>query len=216
MDATAGTKTKDFEIPCLPFDFVIEEEKEKERQEEEYRQSLKRLRRYDRPATDNEKLFNAQFDYYNGKPERLNDIFLMLYRIAPKLVRKEAELRKIKLQQEIIDDYASEAVMLFIIQIKKNRLIIKDSFIAYLRLQVLKAMFSATLSTEFERWCIRNDINFLSLDTYAQQDLKARFEQEEGIERKEKHNGTDTDPEEKSLFEWSDYRTPEMGLQTSL
>ena len=212
MDATAETKNKEYDQPCLSFDFIIEEEKAKQRKEAEYKEMLKGLPYFDKPKTDNERLFNLQFEYYNGKPERINDIFIQLYTIAPKLVHKEATLRKIKLSQEIINDYASESVMFFISQIKKNNLIIKTSFIAYLRLQVLKSMFNATLAIKFERWCVQNHIDFIHLDTYAQQKLKKQFEEKFGIKRKEKKNGNkDTEENQKNLFEWTDYRTPEMG-----
>lgn len=162
----------------IPFDFFEDEERERTRLRAAKLESYKHLPRFENPENDNQRLFNMQFDYYNGKPDAINQMFLIMNRIAPKLVNVEMHKHKLKLSQYRINEIALDSTMLFIEQIKNNELVITLSFVAYLRLQVLKMMFGLTQAQRFEKWCLINHIDIFHEDTRTQESLKKRFEQE--------------------------------------
>lgn len=162
----------------IPFDFFEDEEKERQRKQEEKIASYKYLPRYENPDNDNQRLFNLQYDYYNGSRKALDEIFIILNRIAPRLVNIEMHRHKLVLQQEAIDEAALESTMLFIEQIKTNELVIKTSFIAYLRLQVIKVLFDETNAERFAKWCLKNHIDIFSQDTETAEALKRTFQKE--------------------------------------
>lgn len=157
----------------LPFDFWEEEEAEKQAE-------IHNLPYYETPVTDNQRLFNLQKEYYEGREQALTEMFELMIRIAPKLVNKEMNSSKKKrsfsdLQKE---ELAMDAVCLFVQQIKKNRLIIKESFIAYLFLQVRKVMNTRTKAQMFESFCKRNKVNIFNLSESEKNAVKMHFELE--------------------------------------
>ena len=157
----------------LPFDFWEEEEAEKQAE-------IHNLPYYETPVTDNQRLFNLQKEYYEGREQALTEMFNLMIRIAPKLVNKEINNAKKKrvfsdLKKE---EFAMDAVCLFIQQIKKNRLIIRESFIAYLFLQVRKVMNTRTKAQMFESFCKRNKVNIFNLSESEKNAVKMHFELE--------------------------------------
>ena len=157
----------------LPFDFWKEEEAERQAE-------IHNLPYYENPQNDNQRLFNLQKEYYEGREEALTDMFKILSEIAPKLVNKEIGCAKKKrvftdLKKE---EMAMDAVCLFVQQIKKNRLIITESFVAYLFLQVRKVMNTRTKAQMFEKYCRRNNINIFQLSDEEKNSVKIRFELE--------------------------------------
>ena len=141
---------------------------------------------YPVPKNDNERLFNLQHDYYNGDKEALSKMFLILKTIAPKLVNIESKSRHLLLPKQRMEELGEEAVMIFIECVLKKHLVIKKSFIAYLRLQVLRALFYQTKSAKFEKWLIDNKICITSIDSFDAQWEKELFERELEEERKER------------------------------
>ena len=141
---------------------------------------------YPEPKNDNQRLFNLQRDYYNGDKEALSKMFVILNEIAPKLVNIESKSRQLILPKEHMEELGQEAVMIFIECVLKKKLMIKKSFIAYLRLQVLRALFYQTKSQKFEKWLIDNKVSIFSIDEYEGQWEKELFEKELEEEQKEK------------------------------
>lgn len=158
----------------LPFDFW---EKEAQQEQEKFCRKVKELKTYEAPKNENEKLFNLQKRYYEGDQKALGQMFILLQTVGAKLVNIEAHSRKkLRLTQERIDELALDSAALVIEQIQKNRLMVSNSFVAYLRLQVLKVMFGQTKGEKFEKYCRRNGIDLFLLDDDQKQSLKRRFE----------------------------------------
>jgi hypothetical protein len=158
----------------LPFDFWQEEEAEAKAE-------IQSLPYYDEPTNDNERLFNLQKEYYGGRESALTETFTILNEVAPKLINiemnKHAKTKRY-FTQDVIDDMAMDATCLFINQIKKNHLIIRTSFVAYLRLQVLKVMNNRTKAQRFEEFCRKNHVNLFYLSDDEKALFKLKFEEE--------------------------------------
>ena len=163
----------------IPFDFFEDEEKERQRKLEEKLENYKHLPRYESPANDNQRLFNLQYEYYNGNKNAIDTMFLILNRVAPKLINIEMHKHKLVYPQDRIDELALDSTMLFIEQIKKNELVIKTSVVAYLRLQVLKVMFDETQAERFEKWCLINHIDIMHAERRTAEGLKRTFQKEQ-------------------------------------
>ena len=104
-------------------------------------------------------------------------MFLNYMEIAPKIINIEKNNGcKRKFSKTKINEMALDATCLFIQQIKTNRLMIRTSFIAYLRLQVLKVMNTHTKGMDFEKYCIKNKINIFELSELEKQKVKREFE----------------------------------------
>lgn len=159
----------------LLFD-LPEEEKEKPEPEE--------LPYFAEPKNDNERLFNLQKEYYEGDKNALSKMFLILARIAPKIVNIESKKRQLILTKAYMKDVGEEAVMIFIESVLQKQLVVKTSFIAYLRLQVLRALFYQTKSQKFEKWMSENNISLFGMDEFGLQWAKERFEHELVEERR--------------------------------
>lgn len=159
----------------LLFD-LPEEEKEKPEPEE--------LPYFAEPKNDNERLFNLQKEYYEGDKNALSKMFLILARIAPKIVNIESKKRRLILTKAYMKDVGEEAVMIFIESVLQKQLVVKTSFIAYLRLQVLRALFYQTKSQKFEKWMSENNISLFGMDEFGLQWAKERFEHELVEERR--------------------------------
>ena len=154
----------------LPFDFWEEEKNEEQKR-------IDQLPYYTEPVNDNQRLFNLQKDYYKGREKALDEMFLKFMEIAPKIINIEKNSGcKRNFTQRQIDEMAIDATCLFIQQIKANKLMIKTSFIAYLRLQVLKVMNTHTKGMDFEKYCIKNKINIFELSELEKQKVKREFE----------------------------------------
>ena len=138
------------------------------------------------PKNDNQRLFNLQHDYYGGDKEALSKMFVILQEIAPKIVNIESKSRHLLLPKQRMSELGEEAVMIFIELVLKKNLVIKKSFIAYLRLQVLRALFYQTKSAKFEKWLIENKVCLFSIDDYDRQYEKELFERELEDEKKTK------------------------------
>ena len=165
----------------LPFDFW-KEEKLKEQEK------IHSLPHFENPQNDNQELFNLQKDYYEGNETALTKIFIKLSEIAPKFINKELGNAKKKrtFSKEMKEEMSMDAVCLFIQQIKKNHLIITDSFTAYLYLQVRKVMNTRTKSQMFEAYCRKNNINLFYLSEVEKAYVKLKFEKELEQEKTEK------------------------------
>lgn len=159
----------------LLFD-LPEEEKNKPEPEE--------LPYFAEPKNDNERLFNLQKEYYEGDKNALSKMFLILARIAPKIVNIESKKRRLILTKAYMRDIGEEAVMIFIESVLQKQLVVKTSFIAYLRLQVLRALFYQTKSQKFEKWMSENNISLFGMDEFGLQWAKERFEHELVEERR--------------------------------
>lgn len=161
----------------LPFEFWKEEEKERQA-------VIQALPYYPEPENDNQKLFNLQKEYYEGRESALVDMFTILNNVAPKLINIEMNSTKRYFTQDKIDELAIDAVCLFIRQIKKNNLKIQKSFIAYLRLQVLKVVNNQTKAQQFEKYCKENKINIFYLSEEEKANVKLEFEKKLEGEKK--------------------------------
>ena len=159
----------------LPFEFWEEEKKEAEKR---FKCLVDSLPYYARPQTDNERLFNLQKRYYTGEKEVINEMFIILNKIAVKLVTKESRSRKLFLSSIRVEEFGLDASCEMIEQIKKNNLMIQSSFIAYLRLQVLKVLFSQTLAQKFEKFCLVNHFDLFRLSEEEKLTIKKKFEEE--------------------------------------
>lgn len=137
------------------------------------------------PKTDNERLFNLQHDYYAGDEKVLVEMFKLLQEIAPKIVNIETKKRRLSLSKQQMDDMGKEAVFIFVEQFLKNKLVVKTSFIAYLRLQVLRVVFYQTKNQKFEKWLKQKKINYFTLSDFDKEFYKAQFEKED-LSEKEK------------------------------
>ena len=157
----------------LPFDFWKEEEAERQ-------ERIHNLPYYEHPETDNQRLFNLQKEYFEGRESALTETFELLLKIAPRLLNVEINHSdgKRRFTQAVIDSMALDAVCLFIEQIKKNRLIIEKSFVAYLRLQVLKVLNGRTKADMFEAYCIKNKLCIFNMSEEEKKNVKLRFELE--------------------------------------
>ena len=138
------------------------------------------------PKNDNERLFNLQYDYYGGDKEALGKMFVIMEKIAPKLVNIESKSRQLDLPKQKMTEIADEAVMIFIESIMKKDLVIKKSFIAYLRLQVLRALFYFPKSAQFVKWLKEKNISFVGLSDYDKMYYKELFEYELKKQREER------------------------------
>ena len=161
----------------LLFD-LPEEEKQKPEQTE--------MPFFAEPKNDNERLFNLQKEYYEGDKNALSKMFVILERIAPKIVNIESKKRQLILPKIRMQEVGDEAVMIFIESVLQKQLIVKTSFIAYLRLQVLRALFYQTKSQKFEKWMSENQINIIGMDEFGLQWAKECFERELTEELKER------------------------------
>lgn len=172
------------EIPgqtVLDFPFWEEEriaqEAERKKQEEERKEKIKALKRYEEPVNDNQKLFNLQAEFYQeGKQTALENMFLILNKAAEKLVRKECKEKTLFLTSQRKHEIALDAAVMVIEQINKNELIVENSFIAYLYLQLRKVMYNRTKAKKLEDYSIEQNKNFLELSDDERQSLKAEFE----------------------------------------
>lgn len=141
---------------------------------------------YPEPKNDNERLFNLQKAYYEGDKEALGKMFVILEKIAPKIVNIESKNRQLNLPKARMKELADEAVMIFIEAVMKNELVIKKSFVAYLRLQVLRALFYFPKSMKFEKWLKEKKITFVGLSDYDKMYYKELFEKELEEEKRER------------------------------
>lgn len=165
---------KNDEQLLLPFDFWEEEEKA---ERERFAEKVAALKTYSKPENDNQRLFNLQKAYFTGDGRVLGEMFIVLVKVAARLVNIETHKRKnLRFTQERIDEFSVDAASKVVEQIRKNDLMIETSFVAYLRLQVLKVMFGQTKAERFEKYCQRNRIDLFSLDDEQKQSLKQRFE----------------------------------------
>ena len=148
--------------------------------------NLDSLQQFENPKNDNERLFNLQYAYYHGDSHAIENMFFIMGRIAPRIVNIESKKRQLILSKSRMRDLGDEAVMIFIENVLDKNLIIKKSFIAYLRLQVLRALFYQTKSQKFEKWMAENNIDLFSMDEFGLEWAKESFERELEAERKER------------------------------
>ena len=141
---------------------------------------------FENPKNDNERLFNLQRKYYEGDKNALAKMYAILEKIAPRLVNIESKSRQLILPKSYMRDKGIEAVMIFVEGVLKKELVIKKSFIAYLRLQVLRVMFYHTKSHGFEKWLTENNVNLFSLDQFEAEWMREQFERDFEAERQER------------------------------
>ena len=157
----------------LDFDF-FEQEKQQEKQEE--KKEIDDLPFFEKPENDNQRLMNLQYEYYHGRTEKLDKIFLLLLEIARKIISKEVKEKKLIFSRDHKEELAIDSVSLVIEQILKNKLKIRTSFIAYLYLQVKKTMYSKTKAEMLEDYCIKNNVDFFMLSEDVKRSIKRNME----------------------------------------
>ena len=177
----------------LPFDFW---EKEKEMKEAQFKNMVDSLPYFPEPQNDNEKLFNLQKEYYKGDQNALKEMFLIAMKISAKIMYTEMKNHRLYFDKEIRNEKVMDSVILFIEQIKKNNLVIKTSFVAYLRLQVIKILFMQTKAQKFEKWCIQKGINIFEKDETEKVMIKNCYIEETNKGGKVNFDG----PEEQRTF----------------
>lgn len=153
----------------LDFDF-FEQEKQEEKKE------IDDLPFFEKPENDNQRLMNLQYEYYHGRTEKLDKIFLLLLEIARKIINKEAKEKKLIFFRDHKEELAIDSVSLVIEQILKNKLKIRTSFIAYIYLQVKKTMYSKTKAEKLEDYCIKNNVDFFTLSEDEKRSIKRNME----------------------------------------
>lgn len=153
----------------LDFDFF-----EQEKQEE--KKKIDDLPFFEKPENDNQRLMNLQYEYYHGRTEKLDKIFLLLLEIARKIISKEEKEKKLIFSRDHKEELAIDSVSLVIEQILKNKLKIRTSFIAYLYLQVKKTMYSKTKAEKLEDYCIKNNVDFFILSEDEKRSMKRIME----------------------------------------
>ena len=158
----------------LDFDF-FEQEKQEEKKE------IDSLPFFEKPENDSQRLMNLQYEYYHGRTEKLDEMFLLLLEIARKIISKEAKEKKLIFSMDHKEELAEDSVSLVIEQILKNKLKIKASWIAYLYLQVKKTMYSRTKAERLEDYCIKNNIDFFTLSEDEKRSVKRNLEEQNGI-----------------------------------
>lgn len=158
----------------LDFDFFDQEKKSEQKEIDD-------LPFFEKPENDNQRLMNLQYEYYHGKTEKIDRIFLLLLEIARKIISKEAKEKKLFFSMEHKEELTIDSASLVIEQILKNRLKIRTSFIAYLYLQIKKTMYSKTKAGKLEDYCIKNNINFFLLSEDEKRNVKRIVEEENEI-----------------------------------
>lgn len=153
----------------LDFDF-FEQEKQEEQKE------IDSLPFFEKPENDSQRLMNLQYEYYHGRTEKLDEMFLLLLEIARKIISKETKEKKLIFSAEHKEELAVDSASLVIEQILKNKLKIKSSWIAYLYLQVKKTMYSRTKAERLEDYCIKNNIDFFTLSEDKKRSVKKNME----------------------------------------
>lgn len=166
----SGEKTENGFQYFLDFDF-FEQEKTAEQEE------IDRLPFFKNAEHDNQRLMNLQYEYYHGKTEKLDEMFLLLLEIARKIISKEAREKKLVFSMDHKEELAVDSVSLVIEQILKNKLKIKASWIAYLYLQVKKTMYSRSKAKRLEDYCVRNNIDFFTLSEDEKRSVKRNLEE---------------------------------------
>lgn len=154
----------------LEFDF-FEQEKQEEKKE------IDRLPFFEKTENDNQRLMNLQSEYYHGKTEKLDEMFLLLLGIARKIISKEVKEKKLIFSRDHKEELAIDSVSLVIEQILKNKLKIKTNWIAYLYLQVKKTMYTKTKAKKLEDYCVKNNIDFFALSEDEKRSVKRNLEE---------------------------------------
>ena len=154
----------------LEFDF-FEQEKQEEKKE------IDRLPFFEKTENDNQRLMNLQSEYYHGKTEKLDEMFLLLLGIARKIISKEVKEKKLIFSRDHKEELAIDSVSLVIEQILKNKLKIKTNWIAYLYLQVKKTMYTKTKAKKLEDYCVKNNIDFFALSEGEKRSVKRNLEE---------------------------------------
>nr|DAG58965.1 MAG TPA: hypothetical protein [Bacteriophage sp.] len=154
----------------LEFDF-FEQEKQEEKKE------IDRLPFFEKTENDNQRLMNLQSEYYHGKTEKLDEMFLLLLGIARKIISKEVKEKKLIFYRDHKEELAIDSVSLVIEQILKNKLKIKTNWIAYLYLQVKKTMYTKTKAKKLEDYCVKNNIDFFALSEDEKRSVKRNLEE---------------------------------------
>lgn len=164
-----GEETKCGVQYLLDFDFFEQEKHEKKKE-------IDRLPFFEKPENDNQRLMNLQYEYYHGRTEKLDKMFLLLLEIARKIISKEAKEKKLIFSRDHKEELAIDSVSLVIEQILKNKLKIRTSFIAYIYLQVKKTMYSKTKAEKLEDYCIKNNVDFFTLSEDEKRSIKRNME----------------------------------------
>lgn len=178
----------------LPFDYW---ETERELEKEIFVRKIENLRYYPDPKNEQEKLFNLQKEYFiRGKDKKcLAQMFLIICEIAKKITVQTSKRYGFKCHAIRLEEISVDSAAIIIEQMEKNDLMIKKSFLAYIRLQVLKTMFGQTQAQKLEKYCRQNNINLFALSDIERQKVKEAFE----LSEKEKKNHTEEDDEENLL-----------------
>lgn len=179
-----GCLISEKEQPVLPFDFW---KKEKQIEEQMFEKQIEELPFYEAPKNEQEKLFNLQRKYYLQDKDNsvLSEIFLILFELAKKTCVQIGKQYGFKCTSMRLEEIGMDATTIIIEQIQRNNLMIRKSFLAYIRLQVLKIMFSQTLAQKLEKYCRVNKINIFELSETEKQKVKETFEKEQEEEKEE-------------------------------
>lgn len=172
----------------LPFDFW---DKEKQLRQQRYKEQLEELPYYENPKNEQECLFNLQREYFLHDKDKniLSKIFVILFELSKKTCVQTSKKYGFKCSSIRLEEISLDASTIIIEQIQKNDLMIRKSFLAYIRLQVLKTMFSQTLAQKLEKYCRQNKINLFELSDIERQKVKETFEKEQEEEKEEMDEG---------------------------
>ncbi len=99
------------------------------------------LPHFDNPKTDNERLFNLQYDYRNNKnAESIAEMYKILKKVSIKIITKECKKRKLRGidWREKAQDVASYIIEQYL---TRKCFVIKTSFVAYCFLQAKHEIF---------------------------------------------------------------------------
>lgn len=79
------------EQQMLPFDFVLEEQKQAEedqkRKEIEIREMIDKLPYFPEPKNDHQKLFNLQYEFKHGNKKALNEMYELCFVVCMKIIK---------------------------------------------------------------------------------------------------------------------------------
>lgn len=134
--------------------------------------------RIENPVTDNDRLFNLQFDYYNGNKDQdlLWKMFPILNKVAYRYVRKEKELKKFIMSDADMREKAEDAALKVIDKYRKSNYICEKSVTSLLYLQVLEVLYHMTMAQKFEKYCEENNLNLFAMDDGQKEMHRIKFE----------------------------------------
>lgn len=137
-----------FEQQMLPFDFVEEEQKQVEKDQETARQETeanrKKLPQFPQPKNDKERLLQLQYEYRNGRPEAINEFYKISVEVCFKFInaigKENRHVRNLSWSEK--QQKAHDAASYLIAQyLRRPEFAITKNVPGYLYLRVQKELF---------------------------------------------------------------------------